>query len=102
LPGQTDHGVADDGDDDGQDAFEQPGARPCRSVPDVGPRQGEHHHHGGRDEGDPAEEESGPAGAALGEHDGDLGRGRAGQQACSPDQVEELLLVDPLTFLHQL
>ena len=62
----------------------------------IGPGNDQHDRHGRRDEADTAHGEAEPAGAAAAEDHRQLGGARAGEHADRAEEVEELVIVEPV------
>ena len=72
------------------------------AVLDVDPGERHDDEHRGQDEQRPGDDEPAPAGADEAEVDGHLGGVGAGDEVGRAEEVEEVLLADPATPLHDL
>lgn len=88
--------MRDDGDDHGLHTGEHPVRRGGGAVGHVGPGQGQDDDHRRDDEAHSGDDQAGPPGAPVPHVDGHFGGVGAGDEVGRADQVEELLIGEPL------
>jgi hypothetical protein len=93
---QLPHRGHDQGDHHRSDSVQDAAAGGGGAIADIGPGQGEHDRHGGQDEAGPAQHQPGPARPPPRQHDGQLGRAGARQDADRAEQVQELGVGEPV------